>query len=502
MADVLVALDQGTTSTRAMVFQVDGTVLGRFGREHQQHYPQPGWVEHDALELWANTQAVLREACQHAAAAGHTPIALGLTNQRETIVAWDKSTGAVLAPALVWQDKRTAAACAALQQDDALRQQVKALTGLPLDPYFSASKMQWLLNHVPAVQAAAASGTLAFGTIDSFLVWQLTGGQRHVTDITNASRTLLCNIHTGQWNQTLLDIFDIPAASLPQILPNVADFGTVLADGLVDGLAAPLPITGMAGDQHAAMVGQLCLTPGTIKITYGTGCFALLNTGEPAVSDHGLLTTVAFQLGENAPRMYALEGSIFVAGAAVQWLRDKLKMITSAAETEQLAAQAGEDDVYLVPAFAGLGAPYWDPDARGTLVGMTLGTDRAVLARAVLDSVAYQTADLLEAMWADTKAVDKKAAPPVLKIDGGMVANDWFCQRLADTLALPVTRPQVTETTAFGAALLAGLGAGCYADPAALAAHWQAAATFTPQLDDVTRQQRLAGWHQAVAAAR
>lgn len=487
MNPAILAIDQGTTSTRAMVFTPQGHVVATSQVEHAQHYPQPGWVEHDVEEIWQNTLQTCRNALEKATAEGFEAVTLGMTNQRETVVAWHKGTGKPLHRALVWQDKRTADFCAALRPTH--QATVKAATGLPLDPYFSASKMRWLVDNVPAVKAALAEDQLAFGTIDSFLLWRLTGGTVHATDITNASRTLLFNIHTCGWDAGLLELFNIPGHTLPQVQPNAHLFGTT-APGL---LPTPLPIEGMAGDQQAATIGQACFTPGMVKSTYGTGCFMLLNTGRtPVTSENGLLTTIAWQVAGKVT--YALEGSIFIAGAGIKWLRDQLELVTTAPQTEDLARTAGDDDgVYFVPAFAGLGAPHWQANARAALVGMTLDTSKATLARAALDATVYQTCDLLGAMEKDSKT-------PIhaLRIDGGMVANQWFNQRLADVLNVVVDVPTVTETTALGAAYLAGLQHGIYQGFDDIARHWQNARSLKPAMSSATRESKLKGWHKAV----
>ncbi len=484
----ILAIDQGTTSSRAIVFTQDGKPVGQAQVEFEQFFPQSGWVEHDAEEIW---QTVIN-CCQQAVASAQLSmsdiLAIGITNQRETTVVWDRATGQPIYHAIVWQDRRTANVCQQLEQagHETL---VQAKTGLLLDPYFSATKLAWLLDHVPNARVRAEKGELAFGTIDSYLLYRLTGGQQHATDITNASRTLLFNIHTQTWDKELLSLFDIPEQMLPKVLDNNDDFGVTESDIL----GAQLPIAAMAGDQHAALVGQACFQPGMIKSTYGTGCFMMLNTGERAVtSQHRLLTTVAYRI--NGQIRYALEGSIFAAGSTIKWLRDQLGIIKNSNETEALARQIEDTGgVYFVPAFTGLGAPHWNPDARAAIHGLTRATDRASLVRAGLESVAYQSRDLLAAMQADGVSVIKE-----LRVDGGMVANDWLLQFLADMLHLPVDRPQVIETTALGVAYLAGLQMGLYDSLDEIAKHWQSEQRFTPSMDEPQRQRLYRGWQGAL----
>jgi glycerol kinase len=485
MEDALIlAIDQGTTSTRAMVFDREGRIRGAAQEELPQSYPAPAWVEHDPEEIWRATLAVGRGAIE---AAGGGPVAaLGITNQRETTVVWERATGRPIHPAIVWQDRRTAEACERLRAER-LEPTIRAKTGLVLDPYFSATKIAWILDNVAGARARAERGELAFGTIDSFLVWRLTGGRRHATDATNASRTLLFDLERQEWDAELLRLFRVPRAILPEVLDSAADFGASEAGHL----GRAIPIAGVAGDQQAAAIGQACLAPGMVKSTYGTGCFALLNTGEERRdSRHRLLATLAYRLG-GKPH-FALEGSIFVAGAAVQWLRDGLGLIGHAAETEALAAK-GRDGVVIVPAFVGLGAPYWDADARGAIFGLTRDTGPAELARAVLESVCFQTRDLVEAM-----AADAGGRIGTLRVDGGMTANRWLLQCLADTLGVPVERPRMAETTAFGAALLAGLGAGVFASVADLGAAWRAEDRIEPRSTEAEREERYARWRDAV----
>lgn len=481
----ILAIDQGTTSSRAIVFDAGGGIRAVAQREFTQHYPRPGWVEHDAEEIWQTTVSVCREALD---AAG--PVAaIGITNQRETTLVWDRESGEAIHPAIVWQDRRTASQCAALEAEGrgALFEEK---TGLRLDPYFSGTKVAWILDHVAGARERAEQGRLAFGTVDSFLIWRLSGGEVHVTDATNASRTLLFDIHAQRWDDALLEALRIPRS----LLPEVCDCAGEIAVAREEVLGAALPIAGIAGDQQAAAFGQACLEPGMVKCTYGTGCFALMNTGDAVVrSRNGLLGTVAYRLGGEVA--YALEGSIFIAGAAVQWLRDALRIIGRAPETEALAKSLPDNEgVYLVPAFAGLGAPHWDPEARGALFGLTRDSGVAHFARAALESVSYQTRDLMVAM-----AADAGAPPDALRVDGGMTANDWLMQFLADVLDIPVERPTVTETTALGAARLAGLGAGLYSSPHDLAGQWRLDRRFDPSMPSETRERLLAGWDDAVS---
>ncbi len=489
MAYVL-AIDQGTTSTRALLFSADLTIVAQAQQEFGQHYPAPGWVEHDPEDLWRTTLATSREALATAGVRPAELAAIGLTNQRETALIWDRRTGAPIANAIVWQDRRTAAVCERLRAAGH-EPPVSARTGLRLDPYFSATKIAWLLDNVPGARARAERGELAFGTVDTFLLWRLTGGAVHATDATNASRTLLYDIRRNLWDDDLLALFRVPRAILPEVRDSAGDFGIALAEHF----GAPIAIRGIAGDQQAATVGQACFARGMLKATYGTGAFALINTGPtPLVSKHRLLTTIAYRL--NGETTYALEGSIFVAGAAVQWLRDGLGVIGAAAEAGALAAAADPaQSVYLVPAFVGLGAPYWDPDCRGALFGLTRATGPKELARAALDSVAFQTLDLIEAMRADGPI----GVETVLRVDGGMAASDWAMQRLADVLDAPVDRPAIRETTALGAAYLAGLSAGIYPPLAEFAARWKLERAFRPAIDAPTRTNMIAGWRDAVA---
>jgi glycerol kinase len=490
----VLAIDQGTTSTRALVFDQAGEPGASSQREFEQHYPQAGWVEHDPEVIWTDTLAVSRNALAAAGLDAAEIAAIGITNQRETVVLWERASGRPVHPAIVWQDRRTAARCRQLRAEG-LDPLVQERTGLLIDPYFSATKLAWLLDEVGGARAAAERGELAFGTIDSFLLWRLTGGRVHATDATNASRTMLYDIHRQDWDDELLRLLDIPRALLPEVRDCSALFGTTPTELF----GAPLPVTGIAGDQQAATVGQACFTPGMLKSTYGTGCFALLNTGEIAVTSHNrLLTTIAYRLGGRTT--YALEGSIFVAGAAVQWLRDGLRLIGHAGETEPLAA--GIDDtggVYLVPAFVGLGAPHWDPEARGAIFGLTRASGVPQIVRAALESVGYQTRDLMAAMQADRGQAGDAG---VVRVDGGMVVNDWVCQFLADILDVAVERPAVIETTALGAAYLAGLEVGLYRSLEALAGAWRCERRFEPQMSAPERERRYAGWRDAVRRTR
>ena len=497
MSHVLV-IDQGTTSTRSIVFDAAARPVAVAQQEFPQSFPRPGWVEHDPEDLWRTALDTAREAIASAGLRAADVAAVGIANQRETCLLWDRATGRAVHPAIVWQDRRTAGACEALAGagHGAL---VTGRTGLRLDPYFTATKLAWMLDQVPGAREAAEAGRLAFGTVDTFLLWRLTGGRVHATDATNASRTLLLDIHAGRWDPELLQVFRVPAAVLPEVRDSAGRFGAT-EPGLFGGA---VEVRGIAGDQQAALIGQACLMPGMIKSTYGTGCFALLNTGSDAVaSRHGMLTTIAYQLAGR--RTYALEGAIFVAGAAVQWLRDGLGVVSHAAEAGELAALADPaQPVYLVPAFVGLGAPHWDPDATGLICGLTRGTTRRELARAALEAVAFQTRDLLEAMHADLMdpggPMLDLAGRTVIRVDGGMSASDWTMQFLADMLAAPVDRPRVLETTALGAALLAGSDAGVYPALDALAAGWAAERRFVPGMDAGERQARYRGWRDAVA---
>lgn len=487
----ILAIDQGTTSTRAIVFDKSMRPIGKGQKEFTQIFPQSGWVEHDPEEIWKSVLFSVKTALKKSALSASDIAAIGITNQRETVVVWDKATGKPIHNAIVWQDRRTALLCDKLKRQG-LEPLFTKKTGLLLDPYFSGTKLSWLLDKIPDARKRASKGELLFGTIDSFLIWRLTGGKVHATDATNASRTLMFNILANEWDEDLLKILKIPAAMLPQVKNCSDDFGACEAKHF----GAAIPITGVAGDQHAATIGQACFEPGMMKSTYGTGCFALLNTGADMVrSKNRLLTTIAYRLGGKTT--YALEGSIFIAGAGVQWLRDGLRIIKSAHETGELAARADPtQDVILVPAFVGLGAPYWDATARGAIYGLTRNTGPAELARATLESVAYQTQDLASAMYKDWKSATSKT---VLRVDGGMVASDWTMQRLADILDAPVDRPVVMETTALGAAWLAGSHIGVWPNQAAFAKTWQVERRFKPTMDQKTRAAKLKAWAKAVA---
>ncbi len=487
----ILAIDQGTTSSRAIVFDAALKVRAVAQEEFPQHYPASGWVEHDPSDLWSTVAGTARAAIEKAGIGADSIAAIGITNQRETTLIWDRTTGEPIHRAIVWQDRRTADICGALKAAGH-EPMITAHTGLLLDPYFSGTKIKWLLDHVPGARARAARGELAFGTVDTFLIWKLTGGKVHATDATNAARTLVYNIAKGEWDADICALLDIPMSLLPEVKDCAADYGTTRPD--LFGRA--IPILGVAGDQQAATVGQACFAPGMMKSTYGTGCFALLNTGTDMVpSKNRLLTTIAYRL--DGQTTYALEGSIFIAGAVVQWLRDGLKIIREAKETQPLADAADpSQDVVLVPAFTGLGAPYWRPDCRGAVYGLTRNSGPAELAKAALESVGYQTRDLLEAMRSDWGA----AADGILRVDGGMTASDWAMQFLSDILGAPVDRPVVTETTALGAAYLAGLKAGICPPPAEFQKTWALERRFTPAMDDRTRNAKYARWGRAVAA--
>jgi glycerol kinase len=485
----LLAIDQGTTSTRSIVFNADLSVAGSDQREFKQHFPASGWVEHDPEDLWRTTVETMKGAIAKAGISAREIAAIGITNQRETTLLWDRKTGKPIHNAIVWQDRRTADICARLKAEGH-EKTFSNLTGLLLDPYFSGTKIAWLLDNAAGARASAEKGELAFGTVDTFLLWRLTGGKLHATDATNASRTLLFDIRRGEWSAELCKLLNMPMSVLPEVRDSSGGFGS--AEASILGHA--IPIRGIAGDQQAATVGQACFSPGMMKSTYGTGCFALLNTGDqPVASKNRLLTTIAYQL--EGRRTYALEGAIFIAGAAVQWLRDGLRIIKHAGETAKLADEADPSQhVYLVPAFVGLGAPYWNSEVRGALFGLTRNTGPKELARAALESVCYQTRDLLEAMrgdWGET-------GETVLRVDGGMVASDWTMQCLADILAAPVDRPAVLETTAVGAAYLAGLAAGICPKPSDFAKSWKLDRRFTPRMDAKTRDAKYAGWQDAV----
>ncbi len=486
----ILAIDQGTTSSRAIIFDAEMRVVATAQEEFKQHFPQSGWVEHDVSDIWSSTASTCRGAIEKAGLSARDIAAIGITNQRETTLVWDRDTGAPIHNAIVWQDRRTSAMCQDLKADG-FEAEVAEKTGLILDPYFSGTKLKWLLDNVDGARAKAKAGKLMFGTVDSYLIWKLTGGVSHVTDATNAARTMLYNIREGQWDADICARFDIPMAMLPEVRDCASDFGTTRPD-LFGG---SLPILGVAGDQQAATIGQACFAPGMLKSTYGTGCFALLNTGDTLVrSQSRLLGTIAYQF--DGKPTYALEGSIFIAGAVVQWLRDGLKIIREASETQPLAERADVgQELYMVPAFTGLGAPYWDAEARGAIYGLTRNSGPEEFARAALESVGFQTRDLLEAMKSDwVDAADKG----VLRVDGGMSASDWSMQFLSDIIGAPVDRPKVLETTALGAAWLAGMRAGIYPDQDGFAAEWALDRRFEPAMDEATRDRRYAGWQDAV----
>jgi glycerol kinase len=485
----VMAIDQGTTSSRAMLFDESLKIAAVAQKEFTQHYPASGWVEHDPEDLWTTVVETAREAMERVGAKAADIAAIGITNQRETTVVWDAATGKALHNAIVWQDRRTAGYCAGMKDDH--EAMVSDVTGLLFDPYFSATKLKWILDKVEGSRDRAAKGEVLFGTVDSYLIWRLTGGKRHVTDATNAARTMLYDIHKGKWSSRICALLDIPQAMLPEVRDCAAEFGT--AEASLFGGA--IPILGVAGDQQAATVGQACFHPGMMKSTYGTGCFALLNTGaKPVRSTHRLLTTIGYQL--DGKPTYALEGSIFIAGAVVQWLRDGLRIIKDAGETQALAESSDPGQpVVIVPAFTGLGAPYWNPNCRGAVFGLSRNSGPAEFARAALESVGYQTRDLLEAMQADGAA-----SGDVLRVDGGMTASDWAMQFLSDILGAPVDRPQVLETTALGAAWLAGMKAGVYPDAEGFAKSWALDRRFEPGMDAATREDKYGRWKKAVAA--
>lgn len=489
MSHYLMAIDQGTTSSRAIIFDVKGRVHTLAQQEFKQSFPNEGWVEHDPEEIFDSVLKVCHEALDKAGLKAKDISSIGITNQRETTVVWEKATGKAIYPAIVWQDRRTADYCSQLKSQN-LEDHVNDKTGLLLDPYFSATKIKWILDNVEGARDKASAGDLAFGTIDSYLLWKLTG--EHKTDVTNASRTLLCNIHSLQWDDELLELFDVPKSILPSIQPSACDFGST-HESIFGGA---IQVGGMAGDQQAALIGQACFSEGMAKSTYGTGCFLMLNTGDkPRKSQHRLLTTVAYQVGDVTH--YALEGSIFMAGATIQWIRDGLKLIDNASETLDMAQAVGANNhVYMVPAFTGLGAPYWDPNARGAIMGLTRDTGIAEIVTAGLQSVCYQTRDLLDAMEKDN------AKPSRLRVDGGMVVNDWVVQFLSDILNLPIQRPAVTETTALGVAYLAGLTSGIYDSLDQVGQHWEQQRQFDTHMKDNERDVLYNGWLDSVSRVR
>ncbi|MCV2868659.1 glycerol kinase GlpK [Defluviimonas sp. WL0002] len=490
----VLAIDQGTTSSRAIVFDGAMRIVATAQEEFKQHFPDSGWVEHDPSDLWSTTAGTCRAAIERAGLRPADIAAIGITNQRETTIVWDARTGQPVHNAIVWQDRRTSEFCKSLRESgDA--EMITERTGLLADPYFSGTKLKWILDNVEGASARAARGELKFGTVDSYLIWKLTDGAVHATDATNAARTMLYDIHKGRWSSTICARFGIPMQMLPEVRDSAADYGVTRADLF----GREVPILGVAGDQQAATVGQACFAPGMMKSTYGTGCFALLNTGDtPVRSQNRLLTTIAYQL--NGKPTYALEGSIFIAGAVVQWLRDGLKIIRSAAETQPLAQQAdAQQDVILVPAFTGLGAPYWNAECRGAVFGLTRNSGPAEFARAALESVGFQTRDLLEAMRADWTDA---AGQSTLRVDGGMSASDWAMQFLSDIIGAPVDRPQIRETTALGAAWLAGMQAGVYPDQDGFAAGWALERTFSPTMPEAARDKRYDRWKRAVAATQ
>jgi glycerol kinase len=494
MTDYILALDQGTTSSRAIIFDHAGRIVQSAQEEFPQIYPQPGWVEHDPEAIWHTQLATAKQVLEKTGVAARQLAAIGITNQRETTLVWDRETGEPLFNAIVWQCRRTAPLCDRLRTDG-WDGPIRDKTGLVVDAYFSGTKLAWLLDNVPGLRHKAERGEALFGTVDCFLIWRLSGGRLHVTDVSNASRTMLFNIHTLDWDDEILEELRIPRAMLPQVRPSSQVYGPTNGELL----GAAVPIAGAAGDQQAALFGQTCFTPGQAKNTYGTGCFLLLNTGEQAVtSERGLLTTIAWQLGDSSDIVYALEGSVFIAGAAIQWLRDGLGIIAHAAETEDLARDVEDTGgVYFVPAFVGLGAPYWDSYARGTIVGLTRGTDRRHLARAALESLCYQSRDVLEAMTADS-GIQLQA----LRADGGAAANNLLMQLQADVLGVAVQRPAVTETTALGAAYLAGLAVGYWAGSDEVAGQWRVEAEFAPSMETEQRATLYEGWQRAVERAR
>lgn len=494
MSRFILALDQGTTSSRAIIFNNEGKPIATAQKEFPQIYPKPGWVEHNPADLWSTQIGVATEALASAKLSAADIAAIGITNQRETFVIWDRKTGEPIHNAIVWQCRRTAEYCDQLRAEG-LAEDIRSRTGLVIDAYFSGTKVKWLLDNIPGSRERARNGELAFGTVDTWLMWNLTGGRLHVTDVSNASRTLLYNIHSRDWDDTLLTRFDIPRLLLPEAKPSSAIYGETDAKYF----GAPIRLAGTAGDQQAATFGQACYTPGSVKNTYGTGCFMLMNTGERAVDSHGgLLTTVGWQLGEQGKMVYALEGSVFIAGAAVQWLRDELGLIKTSAESQPLAESVPDTGgVYVVPAFVGLGAPYWDSYARGTIVGLTRGSNRAHIVRATLEAIAYQTRDVVEVMLRDAGL-----KLDALRVDGGATNNDWLMQFQADILGVPVQRPATVETTALGVAYLAGLAVDFWQSPNQIAAQWTVDRTFEPRMSADQRDSLYRGWQRAVERSK
>ena len=492
MPPYIMALDAGTTSNRCILFDREGNVCSMAQKEFTQCFPRPGWVEHDAEEIWSVQLEVAQKAMRNIGASASDIAAIGITNQRETTVVWDNQTGRPLCPAIVWQCRRTAGYCDSLKERG-LVEPIRHKTGLVLDAYFSATKLRWILEHVSGAREQAEQGKLYFGTVETWLIWKLTGGRVHVTDYSNASRTMLFNIHTLQWDQEILEELEIPRCMLPEVRPSSEIYG--MTDPCLFG--GPIPIAGAAGDQQAALFGQACFQPGEAKNTYGTGCFLLMNTGDRPVDSHnGLVTTIAWGLGSRV--QYALEGSVFTAGAAIQWLRDELRLLDSAADSEYLARQVPDTNgCYVVPAFTGLGAPHWDPYARGTIVGLTRGVNRNHIIRATLDALAYQTVDVLRAM-----RVDSGITLSALKVDGGASANNYLMQTQADLTGVPVLRPRCVETTAMGASFLAGLAVGLWSSPLEVAGNWSVDRIFRPELTSQERNRRLSGWNRAVACSR
>lgn len=492
MTSYILALDQGTTSSRSLIFDQQGQIISQSQQEFEQFFPEPGWVEHDPLEIWNSQRSTLVDAVQRAGIEWKQIAAIGITNQRETTVVWDRTTGSPIHPAIVWQDRRTADFCDALKATDQAAI-IQEKTGLIVDAYFSATKVKWILDHVPGAREKASKGTLAFGTIDSWLTWKLTDGKVHVTDPSNASRTMLYNIHTMEWDHELLDLFDVPLSILPDVRPSSQVYGETTPEIT----KVPIAISGIAGDQQAALFGQQCTESGMIKNTYGTGCFMLMNTGQRAMaSKNNLLTTIAWQI--NGQTTYALEGSVFIGGAVVQWLRDGLKIIRESNDVESLAAKVSDTEgVYVVPAFAGLGAPHWNPHVRGSIFGLTRGSSDAHIARAALDSIAYQTFDVLRAMQADSNLPLRE-----LRVDGGGAINNALMQFQSDVLQCDVVRPMITETTALGAAYLAGLAVGYWKDLADIQSQWNVERRFETRMTDGDRTKHLDGWQRAVAASK